>query len=116
MTWLVLSAVIMVVTALYHSERGEKNVVRPLLALDAPLLQNPHMRRVVRWAWHLGSYFMAAFAPVILWPGTPEGVIVVVGAVWLALGVAICIAWRGTHRGSYMLMAAGVFGLVGALR
>ncbi len=61
------------------------------------------------------SYFMAVCAPVILWSGTPEGVIVVVGVAWLAIGLAICIAWRGSHRGSYMLMAAGLFALIGSL-
>jgi hypothetical protein len=37
--WLVLPAAMMVVTAVYHSKRGEKNVIGPLLALDAPLMR-----------------------------------------------------------------------------
>jgi hypothetical protein len=114
--WLYLSAAMMVVTALYHSTRGEKNVIGPLLALDVPLMQNPHVRKVVRWAWHMASYFMAVFAAVILWPGTPEGLIIAVGTAWLAIGIAICTAWRGTHRGSYMLMSAGIFALIGGAR
>lgn len=115
MIWLALSAAMMVVTALYHSGKGEANVVGPLLALDAPLLQSPPVRRVVRWAWHLASYFMALFAAVVLWPGAPRGLIVAVGAAWLLMGVALFVAWRGRHRGSLMLMAAGLLALVGAL-
>lgn len=115
MIWLVLSAVMMVVTALYHSVKGEKNVVGPLLGLDAPLMQNPQIRRVVRWAWHMASYFMAVFAAVVLWPGTPRDLIVVVGAAWLAIGLAIFIAWRGRHRGALMLMAAGILAILGVL-
>ncbi len=115
MIWLILSAAMMVVTALYHSARGEKNVVGPLLALDVPLMQNAHIRKVVRWAWHMTSYFMAVFAAVILWPGTPQGLILAVGAAWLTLGIAIGIAWRGRHRGAPMLMAAGLFAILGVL-
>ncbi len=115
MMWLYVSAAMMVVTALYHSTRGEKNVIGPLLALDVPLVQDPHIRKVVHWAWHMASYFMAVCAAVIVWPGTPDGVIVAVGAAWLGIGSAMCIAWRGTHRGSYMLLSAGMCALVGVL-
>lgn len=114
MIWLWLSAAIMVWTASYHSWKGEKNVVGPLLALDAPIMQAPHVRRVVRWAWHMASYFMAFFAAVVVWPSTPSGLIITVGAAWLAMGLGIFVAWRGTHRGSYMLMAAGSFAVLGA--
>jgi hypothetical protein len=113
--WLYLAATMMVVTALYHSERGEKNVIGPLLTLNVPFMQNPHIRKVIRWAWHMASYFMALFAVVVLYPGTPEGLIIAIGTAWLAMGAAIWIAWRGTHRGSYMLMSAGVFALLGVL-
>lgn len=115
MAWLYLSALMMVFTALYHSKRGEQNVVRPLLALDVPLMQNLHIRKVVRWAWHMASYFMAIFAAVILWPGSPNGLIIAVGTAWIVIGVAICVAWRGTHRGSYMLISAGIFAIAGVL-
>ena len=114
MIWLWLSAAIMVWTAIYHSYRGEKAVIRPLLDLDAPLMQVPHVHKVVRAAWHMASYFMAAFAFVVVWPGTPTGLIAVAGAVWLIFGLYLLVGWRGKHKGAYMLMAAGVFALIGA--
>ena len=115
MIWLALSAVTMVTTAVYHSYRGEKYVIQPLLAIDDPVLDRPFMRKVVRAAWHLSSYFMAVFAVVVLWPGAPHGLIMAIGAAWLADGIYIFISWRGRHRGSLMLMAAGIFALLGAL-
>lgn len=115
MNWLVLSATTMAVTAIYHSYAGEKTVVRPLLSLDAPLMAKPVMRQVVRVGWHMGSYFMAACAVVVMWPDTPGGLIIAIGATWVALGFCIFIMRRGRHRGSLMLMAAGILAIVGVL-
>ena len=115
MIWLWLSAATMVWTAIYHSYRGEKNVVQPLLAIDAPLLQIPHIRKVVRVAWHMASYFMAAFALAMVWPGTPPMLIAAVGVVWFAFGFYLFVGWRGKHKGAYMLMAAGIFAGLGVL-
>ena len=53
-------------------------MVGPLLALDDPFMQNPRIRKVAGWAWHIASYFMAAFGAVILWPDTPQGLIIAV--------------------------------------
>jgi hypothetical protein len=115
MIWLFLSATMMAVTAIYHSYAGEKTLVRPLLSLDDPLMARPAMRQAVRVGWHMGSYFMAVCAVAVPWPGTPSGLIVAIGATWVAMGLCIFIMRRGRHRGAPMLMAAGILALVGAL-
>lgn len=107
-----IAAALMILVALYHSYRGHKSVVAPLLALDTPLMQNPQMRKVIPVAWHMASYFMAAFAAVIVWPNTPAGLILVVGGVWAAMGLYIFVRWRGAHKGGYLVMAAGAFSLL----
>jgi len=113
--WLVLSATTMAVTAIYHSYAGEKIIVRPLLSLDAPLMARPAMRQAVRVGWHMGSYFMAVCAVVVLWSDTPGGLIIAIGATWVAIGLYIFIMRRGRHRGSLMLMGAGILAIVGVL-
>jgi hypothetical protein len=115
MIWLVLSATTMAATAIYHSYAGEKGIVRPLLSLDAPLMARPAMRQAVRVGWHMGSYFMAVCAVVVLWPDTPGGLIIAIGATWVAIGFYIFSMRRGRHRGSLMLMAAGILAIVGVL-
>jgi len=115
MIWLVLSATTMAVTAIYHSYAGERTMVRPLLALDAPLVARPAMRQAIRVGWHMGSYFMAVCAVVVLWPDTPSGLIIAIGATWVGMGSCIFVMRRGRHRGSLMLMAASILAFVGAL-
>ena len=115
MIWLVLSATTMAATAIYHSYAGEKRIVRPLLSLDASLMTRPAMRRAVRVGWHMGSYFMAVCAVAVLWPHTPGGLVIAIGAAWVAIGSYIFIVRRGRHRGAVMLMAAGILAIAGVL-
>jgi hypothetical protein len=115
MIWLVLSATTMAATAIYHSYAGERGIVRPLLSLDASLMARPAMRQAVRVGWHMGSYFMAVCAAVVLWPHTPGGLIIAIGATWVVIGSYIFIIRRGRHRGALMLMAAGILAIVGVL-
>lgn len=115
MSWLWLSAAAMVATAFIHSIAGEKRLVGPLLNSGATKVLGPQLAGIMRGAWHLTSLFMALFGLVVAWPGTPEGVLVSIGVVWLALGLAILVKSRGKHPGWPTLSAGGAFALLGAL-
>ena len=112
MGWLQLSAFIMVLTGFTHSFLGEKKLIGPLLAIDAPFLQIPLVRKVFRFAWHLTTLLMFATALIILWPGTPRSVIGLIGLTWLASGLFDGIYTKGRHLGWPMLTLAGATALI----
>jgi len=113
MIWLWFSALAMVITAVIHSVAGEKRIIGPLVANGAGELLGPELSRTMRGAWHLTSLFMVLFAVLAAWPGMPNGALIAIGGVWLALGVAILIRSRGRHPGWPTLSAAGIFALGG---
>lgn len=114
MIWLQLSAGTMVLTAGAHSVLGERRLIVPILALDGEIMRKPLARRVVRLAWHFTSLLMILSAITILWADTPPAVIVVIGAVWLAVGLIDALFTRGEHIGWPLLAASGVFALLGS--
>ena len=115
MNWLYLSAAAMVITAIIHSALGEKRIIGPFLAADSAIARNPHSRKVLRAAWHLTSLFMAAFAVTVAWPGTPGGLLIFIGGVWLVVGMFSLVTSRGKHPGWPSLSAAGLFAIAGAV-
>ena len=115
MIWLYLSALAMVVTAVIHSVAGEKRIIGPLSQVDSPITRNQRSQKIFRSAWHLTSLFMVVFGAVVAWPGTPDGVIRLIGGVWLLIGLFSLISSRGTHVGWPSLSAAGIFAIVGTL-
>lgn len=106
----------MVLTAFIHSWAGEKRLIGPLLANASAPLENAQSRKVLRSAWHLTSGFMVLCAVVIASPGTPFGVLTVIGGFWLALGLFSLLSSRGRHVGWPTLMASGVLALAGAFQ
>ena len=112
--WLYLAAVTMVATALLHSFLGEQRLIRPLLAINTPLLQSTLARQVLRYAWHFTSVLMILSAVVIVWSGVPSGVIIVVGITWLVTGIADAVLTSGRHLGWPFITIAGVFTLLAA--
>lgn len=115
MIFLYISAAAMVLTAFLHSWFGEKRLLRPLLALDAGLLANPRVRRLIRSSWHFTSALMVLCAVVVAWPGTPAAPIAAIGAVWLAVGINSLVSSRGKRVGWAPLTVAGVCALAGAI-
>ena len=71
-------------------------------------------RRVFRFAWHAMSLLMLVSAATVVWPGTPRALILLVGAAWLAVGLADALYTRGRHIGWPILTASGVFAILGA--
>lgn len=114
MTWLWLSAACMATTALVHGALGEKRLIQPLMMLDDGIMGVDLARKVFRFAWHAMSVLMLVSAAVVLWPGTPRGLILLTGAAWTAVGLFDAVYTRGRHIGWPILTASGVFALMGA--
>ena len=105
----------MIVTGLTHSIVGERKLIMPILAIDAPILQVPRARKILRFAWHFTTLLMFASAFTIIWPGTPHAVIGLIGTIWLAVGLFDGVYTRGEHVGWPMLTMAGATALLGLM-
>jgi len=114
MIWLWLSAAFMATTALVHGALGERRLIQPLLELDQGIMAVDLARRVFRFAWHAMSLLMLVSAATVVWPDTPRDLILLVGAAWIAVGLADAIYTRGRHIGWPILTASGVFAILGA--
>ena len=112
MSLLTLSAVAMILTAIAHSLVGEKRLIGPLLAMKLDILSG-YRANLVRFAWHFTSLLMIITAMLIAWPGTPNPLIKITGAMWLSAGVIDALLTRGTHIGWPLLSAAGLLALLG---
>ena len=115
MIWLWLSAAFMATTALVHGALGERRLIQPLLQLDQGIMAVDLARRVFRFAWHAMSLLMLVSAATVVWPGTPRDLILLVGAAWMAVGLADAIYTRGRHIGWPILTASGIFAILGAM-
>jgi hypothetical protein len=109
------SAILMVATALTHSVLGEKRLIGPVLAIDSDITRRPLARTILRLAWHLTSLFMLLTALVILWPGTPRGLILITGGLWLGVGLIDGVVTKGQHIGWGPLTISGGLAVAGAL-
>jgi hypothetical protein len=113
--WLWLSAAFMVTTAGVHSVLGYRRLIVPLLRSGEGPLADALVRRIVRFAWHATSVLMLVSAATVSWPGTPKGLLTVIGAAWLATGLFNAAYTRGRHIAWPVLSAAGIFALIGGL-
>jgi hypothetical protein len=100
-------------TALIHSWLGEKRIVGPLLTYSDGVMRKPLARAIVRYAWHVTSALMLACALAVAWPGVPDGPILAIGTIWLALGLTSLVASRGKHVGWPVLAGAGLAAIIG---
>ena len=114
MIWLWLSAAFMVTTAAVHGFLGEKRLIQPLMMLDQGIMGVDLARRVFRFAWYAMSVLMLVSAAVVIWPGTPRGLILLTGCAWTAVGLFDAVYTRGRHIGWPILTASGVFAILGA--
>ncbi|WP_422061105.1 hypothetical protein [Sphingopyxis sp.] len=115
MTWLWLSAAFMATTALVHGFLGERRLIQPLLTLDQGIMNVDLARKVFRLAWHALSLLMLVSAASVVWPGTPQSLILVIGAAWTATGLFDAVYTRGKHIGWPFLTGSGIFAIIGAL-
>ena len=108
-----LSAALMLLTAVVHSWLGEVRLIGPQLRDRSGVMANPFARTITRYAWHVTSGLMLATALAVAWPETPSGLIAAIGLIWLGLGLTSLIASRGKHVGWPVLSAAGLTALLG---
>ena len=113
MTWLWLSAAFMAATAVVHGILGERRLIRPLMMLDQGVMGIDLARKVFCLAWYALSLLMLVSAASVVWPGTPRGLIVLIGAAWIATGLFDAIYTGGRHIGWPFLTASGIFALIG---
>jgi len=113
--WLWLSAAFMVTTAGVHSVLGYRRLIVPLLRRREGPLSDALTRRIIRFAWHATSILMLISAAAVAWPGTPNGLLVVIGGGWLATGLFNAAYTKGRHIAWPALSGAGIFALIGAL-
>jgi hypothetical protein len=112
--WLFLSAVLMAATAVVHSVIGERRLIGPLVAPGSTAIPHKQGRKVLRAAWHLTSFYMLSYALVVIWPGSPAGLIRAIGALWLLFGLFSLVSSRGRHVGWPGLSGAGLAAIVGS--
>ncbi|MGZ8998714.1 MAG: hypothetical protein ACXW2T_07660 [Allosphingosinicella sp.] len=108
------AAFIIATTALYHSIQGERRVMSALLAVDIRLLSR-RVRRVLRFTWHLATLLMLLTAATVSWPETPTNLVRLIGAAYLALGLAAFWVSRGRHVSGPLFSAAGLLAVAGTL-
>lgn len=85
------------------------------MSLDSGIMGIDLARRVFRLAWHALSLLMLVSAASVLWPGTPRGLILLIGAAWTATGLFDAVYTRGRHIGWPFLTASGLLAIAGAL-
>ena len=115
MIWLWLSAAFMVTTAGVHSVLGYRRLIVPLLRRREGPLSELLNRRILRFAWHATSVLMLISTAAVAWPGTPNGLLIVIGSGWLATGLVNAVYTSGRHIAWPALSGAGILALVGAL-
>jgi hypothetical protein len=118
-SFLVLSAALLVLTAIVHSTLGERHLLKPLLAHSRGILASSLARFVVRFAWHLTSLSWLVLAAILLTLGfQPEhalgGALAATGIAFTAAGIFDAIGSRGRHVGWPLLTAIGVASLLAA--
>jgi hypothetical protein len=94
-----------------HSVLGERRLIGPLLARDA-FAAAPRAGRAIRFTWHMATLLMLLTAITVSWPGTPEVLVRVIGAAYLALGLLSLGMTRGKHISGPLFTGAGVLALI----
>lgn len=114
MNWLWLAAAAMTLSALTHSILGEKRLIQPLLRIKRGILLADLPRKVFRFAWHAMAVLMLLSAATVAWPGTPRGLIIVIGIGWVGTGLVNAACTGGRHIIWPFLAGSGVLALIGA--
>ena len=110
------AAMVVVLTIVAHGYLGEKRLIGPLLAIDAPITQAPLARAVIRFAWHFTS-LLGLVVAMLLWRSgsRPEAadpaLVAATGMVLLGSGLIDAVWSRFRHVGWPMLALAGLLTL-----
>jgi hypothetical protein len=94
-----------------HSVLGERRIMPRIRAMEA---LDPRMRRVLTFTWHLAGLLMLLSGITVAWPGTPAGLVRLVGVVYLLLGLLSLKMSRGRHISGPLFTGGGLLALVGA--
>ena len=116
-TFLWLAAALTLATALLHSLFGEMRLIRPLLSLNAGVLQTDRTRKLVRFSWHATSLLWIVIAYVLAsaardFSTADPFLIGLIGIIHLAVGLFDAIMTKGRHVGWPPLTLIGVFSLL----
>ncbi|MDE1466832.1 hypothetical protein [Aurantiacibacter sp. D1-12] len=109
---LLWAAAICVITAGIHSVVGERRLIIPALAIDAPLMNSPLARAVFRFAWHWTTVIWVLVAAVLVLMAYGDidipMLLLGIGATHLAAGLISAIWSRGQFIGAPLITLAGV--------
>ena len=100
-------------SAFAHAIGGGRRLLRPLLELREGVLSSAPARRILCFAWYATAVLMLLSAATVAWPGTPHGLILLIGAAWIATGMVNVAATRGRHIMGPMLIVSGLLAVAG---
>lgn len=100
-----LAAVLLALTAIVHSLLGERFILRRLAKLEnlprLPLGGREMMKPILRFAWHITSFFMLGFAVLLALMAadafSAQRIATVIGITFLACAVFSAVASKGRH-------------------
>lgn len=100
-----VAAILLVLTAIVHSLLGERFILRRLAKLEnlprLPLGGREMMRPILRFAWHITSFFMLGFAAQLALMASDAlsapRVATVIGITFFACAVVSAVASKGRH-------------------
>ncbi len=108
---LLMAAALAAITACVHSILGEQRLIMPLLASDAPPMQNSLARQITRFAWHWTTLLWLSVAAVLALAAYGDidapWLIFGIGAIHFVAGVADGIYTRGQHIGWPLITIIG---------
>lgn len=121
-TWLVSSALLLVLIGVVHTVMGERRIFRPW-AVKPPGIPRFHFQ-ILRGSWHLPTLLAFGQAAALAWLGTAapaalpaasllEAILASLGAGVLACGALVLAVTGGRHHGGTALVIAAVLIFVG---
>lgn len=110
-----ISAVLLGFTAIVHSLLGERYILTRLAKLEnLPRLHlggREMMRPVLRFAWHITSFFMLGFAVLLVLMAadalSARNVAGVIGVTFLACALVSAVASKGRHLSWILFLLVG---------
>lgn len=118
-----IAAVLLALTAIVHSLLGERFILRRLAKLEnlprLPLGGREMMRPVLRFAWHITSFFMLGFAAQLSLMAadvmSAPRIATVIGITFLACAVVSAVASKGRHLSwvVFLLVSAACLHAIG---
>ena len=103
------AALVIISTGLVHSILGQRRIMARVGANEAI---HPRIRRALGFTWHLAGLLMVVTGVTVGWPGTPAGLVGVIGAIYVALGMLSLWMTRGRHISGPMFTLGGLLALL----